>query len=153
MRRNRNSDHSPPPDDGDRELGQALELMLPIRRQRLQRSERRQRREEQQLSACRRQLRQTQHQLEATRQDYQQRRAQFDQRYLGRQPLERLQHGLEDERSAAASVDAGRQQLLADQRRSDEQQQKLQAAQAETRRRQRELEKLECLLREEGGAP
>lgn len=46
MRRNSNIDHEPQPDDGDRALGQALALMLPIRRQRLQRSERRQRREE-----------------------------------------------------------------------------------------------------------
>lgn len=153
MRRNSNIDHEPQPDDDDRALGQALALMLPIRRQRLQRSERRQRREVQQLNACRRQLLQTQSQLSATRQDYQQRREQFDLRYLGRQPLERLQHSLDGERSAAAAVEAGQQQLLACQRRSEEQQQKLQAAQAETRRRLRELEKLECLLREQEDTP
>ncbi|MCU7369211.1 type III secretion protein [Pantoea stewartii] len=152
MRRSRNIDHQPQSNDGDRALDQALALMLPIRRQRLQRSERRQRREEQQFRTCRRQLEQTQSLLEATRQDYQQRREQFDRHYLGRQPLERLQHGLADERKAAAAVETGQQQLLASQQRSEEQQQKLQAAQAETLRRQRELEKLECLLREQGEA-
>ncbi|ELY1861829.1 type III secretion system protein [Serratia marcescens] len=153
MRQNRNIDHEPQPDDGDRVIDQVLMLLLPIRRQRLQRSERKQRREEQLLSACRRQLQQTQSQLAATRQDYQQQRELFDRRYLGWQQLERLQHGLEGERSAAAAVVAGQQQLLVSQQCSEEQQQKLQAARAETCRRQRELEKLEYLLRDAGGAP
>ncbi len=152
MRQNRNIDHEMQSDGGDRALSQALALILPIRRQRLQRSERRQRREEQVLSACRRELQQTQSQLAVTRQDYQHRREQFDRRYLGLQPLERLQHGLEGERRAAAAVNDSQQQLISSQRRSEEQQQKLLAAQADTRRRQLELEKLECLLQEEASA-
>lgn len=150
MRQYRNIEHELQLDDGTQALGQALALMLPIRRQRLQRSERRQRREEQQLSAYRRQLQLTQSQLAASQQDYQQQREQFDRRYLGRQSLEHLLHGLEGERSAAAAVEAGQQKLLANQRCSEDQQQKLQVLRDETRRCQRELEKLECLLRQEG---
>ena len=129
-------------------LRDAFALLLPIRRQRLRRSERQQREHEQQLERLQAEERAAAEQLTTRQSDYQTLRAGFAAAYLGHQPLSRLRRGLQQEGKAAEAVQRQRQTLRDSAAQCVAQGEQLAAARAETQLRQRELEKLEMLMQE-----
>jgi len=129
------------------ELQRTLNLLLPIRRQRLSRSERQQRAEEQALQAVVEETQQTEQRLTEKRGAYQQIRATFMQNNGGVQQQKfLLERALQTEQQAAEQVDNERLSLHQLAQQQSEQQQRLEQAQQETRLRQRDVEKLEYLL-------
>jgi len=127
------------------ELQQTFALLLPIRRQRLSRSERAQREQERALREANSQREAAEMQLEVCQQRYHQLRDSFA---AGVQPQQRLMQGLNKERTANDARQGQQRQLEQCQQRQTEQQQRLAQAQQETLARQRELEKLEYLIGE-----
>ncbi|AUX92200.1 type III secretion protein [Mixta gaviniae] len=148
MRRKINLPDELPAEEGDANLRAAFALLLPIRRQRLRRSERQQRQHEQQLTQLQSAQRDAEQQLTQRRAAYQTLRDGFDETHLGRQPLTDLQRGLQQEQRAAEALQRQRQALSDCVTQCDAQSEQLAAARAETRLRQRELEKLEMLMQE-----
>lgn len=144
--------HSPPEPEAEidaaaAELHRTLNLLLPIRRQRLSRSERQQRIQEQALHAVEDETRQTEQRLTEKRSDYQQIRATFMQNNGGVQQQKfLLERALQAEQQAAERVDNERLNLHQLAQQKVEQQQRVAQAQQETRLRQRDVEKLEYLL-------
>lgn len=135
-------------DDPAAGLREAFALLLPIRRQRLRRSERQQRQHEQQLERLREEERAAAEQLAERQNSYQTLRAGFDADYLGHQPLSQLQRGLQQEDRAAEAVQQQRQAVRESAAQCAAQSEQLTSARAETQLRQRELEKLEMLMQE-----
>lgn len=130
-------------------LARTLNLLLPIRRQRLSRSERQQREAEKALRALDAKTTEAEQQLRQKQHDYQQRRDAFATENCGKhQAKYRLERAIEQEQQAAGRVDAVRQTLqqLAQQRAAQAEQVAL--AQQETRQRQRDVEKLDYLLQQ-----
>lgn len=144
--------HSPPEPEAEidaaaAELQRTLHLLLPIRRQRLSRSERQQREQEQALQAVFEESRQTERRLTEKRDAYQQLRATFMQTNGGVQQQKfLLERALQAEQQAAELVDSECLNLHQLAQQKVEQQQRVEQAQQETRLRQREVEKLEYLL-------
>lgn len=144
--------HSPPEPEAEvdaaaAELHRTLNLLLPIRRQRLSRSERQQRAEEQALQAVIEETHQTEQRLAEKRGAYQQIRATFMQNNGGVQQQKfLLERALQSEQQAAEQVDNERLSLHQLAQQQIEQQQRVEQAQQETRLRQRDVEKLEYLL-------
>lgn len=144
--------HSPPEPEAEidaaaAELHRTLHLLLPIRRQRLSRSERQQRAQEQALQAVLEETCQTERRLTEKREAYQQLRATFMQTNGGVQQQKfLLERALQAEQQAAELVDSERLNLHQLAQQKVEQQQRVEQAQQETRLRQREVEKLEYLL-------
>lgn len=133
--------------DTGADLQQAFALLLPIRRQRLRRSERQQREAEQALRETEQQISENEQQLEAAQQHYQQLRANFaGQHQAGLQKQERLQQGLAQERQASDEVSGQRNQLSQRRTQQVNQQQQVQHAQQQTQARLRDVEKLEYLI-------
>lgn len=134
------------PDASDT-LAQAFALLLPIRRQRLRRSERLQREAEQALRETERHTAQTEQQLDEAQQAYQALREGFAEHHqAGVQKQEHLMEGLAHERQANDAVSGQRNQLQQYRHQHVTQQQQMQHAQQQTRARQREVEKLEYLI-------
>lgn len=134
------------------ELQRTLNLLLPIRRQRLNRSERQQREQEQALQLVNEKTSLTEQRLAERQGDYQQIRQAFMHHHGGvRQEKFRLERALQNEQQAAEKVDNERLSLhqLAEQQLH--QQAQVENARQETRQRQREVEKLEYLLQEAFG--
>ncbi|URQ61340.1 hypothetical protein LQ939_02970 [Pantoea alhagi] len=148
MRQRINPIEEPAPEDPAASLRDTFALLLPIRRQRLRRSEREQRQHEQQLEHLRAEARRADEQLTQRQSDYQRLRAGFDTAYLGHQPFSRLQRGLQQEERAAGAVQRQRQAVCESAAQCAAQSEKLAAARSETQLRQRELEKLEMLMQE-----
>ena len=126
-------------------LQQAFALLLPIRRQRLNRSERQQREQEQALRDADEQCDAAQQQLGVRQQHYRQLRDSFAN---GMRKQEQLQQGLDHERQAGDAVQGQKRELAHCQQQQTAQQQRLEQAQQETRARQRDVEKLEYLMQE-----
>lgn len=130
------------------ELQKTFALLLPIRRQRLSRSERLQREQERVLREADQRIVSAQQQLEVRQNEYQQVRANFR---AGRQQQSKLVRRLDNEREAGEAVQGQSHQLDTSVQYKAEQQQRLAEAQQETLLRQRELEKLEYLISENEG--
>nr|WP_024966756.1 hypothetical protein [Pantoea sp. IMH] len=135
-------------DDPAAGLREAFALLMPIRRQRLRRSERQQRQHEQQLARLQEEERAAAEQLTERQGSYQTLRAGFDVACLGHQPLSQLQRGLHQEDRAAEAVQQQRQTVRESAAQCAAQSEQLTSARAETQLRQRELEKLELLMQE-----
>ncbi|WP_067705456.1 hypothetical protein [Erwinia sp. ErVv1] len=150
MRRHANPEPELTTDPSAVELQHTLNLLLPIRRQRLSRSERQQREQERALRTLIDKKAEADERLAGRQQDYQQVRRAFDGQNCGvRQEKFRLERALQQEQQAAERV--GRERMNIDQlaQQHGEQQVKVEQAQQETRRRLREAEKLEYLLQQE----
>lgn len=148
MRQRINAIEEPAAEDAAAGLREAFALLLPIRRQRLRRSERQQRQHEQQLARLRAEEQAANQQLAQQQSDYQTLRAGFDDAYLGHQPLSELQRGLQQEDQAAEAVQRQRQIIRENAAQCAIQSEQLAEARRETQQRQRELEKLEMLMQE-----
>lgn len=148
MRQRINAIEEPAAEDAAAGLREAFALLLPIRRQRLRRSERQQRQHEQQLARLQAEEQAANQQLAQQQSDYQTLRAGFDAAYLGHQPLSQLQRGLQQEDRAAEAVQRQRQVIRENAAQRAIQSEQLTEARRETRQRQRELEKLEMLMQE-----
>lgn len=148
MRQRINPIEEPATEDPAAGLRAAFALLLPIRRQRLRRSERQQRQHEQQLERLRAEEKAASQQLTQRQSDYQTLRAGFDAAYLGHQPLSQLQRGLQKEGKAAEAVQHQRLAVRDSAAQCAMQSEQLAAARMETQQRQRELEKLEMLMQE-----
>lgn len=147
MRRHPLPDNDIIPDDSGAELQRAFALLLPIRRQRLRRSERLQREAEQALRETERRSAEAQEQLEAAQQHYQQLRDSFAEHHqAGLQKQERLVEGLTHERQASDAVSGQRNQLQQCRTQQVTQQEQVQHAQQQTQARLRDVEKLEYLM-------
>lgn len=131
------------------ELQRTLNLLLPVRRQRLSRSERQQRAQEQALQSLVDETRQTEQRLTEKRSVYQQIRTAFMQKNGGiQQEKFLLERALQAEQQAAGLVDNERLTLHQLAQQQVEQQQRVEQARQETRLRQRDVEKLEYLLQQ-----
>lgn len=131
------------------ELQRTLQLLLPIRRQRLSRSERQQREQEQALRAVVDKTVHTERKLDEKKGEYQQIRAGFMQQNAGVQQAKfRLERALQSEQQAAEEVDRQRLSLHELAEQQQQQQQRVEQAQRETRLRLRDVEKLEYLLQQ-----
>ncbi|WP_034913231.1 MULTISPECIES: hypothetical protein [Erwinia] len=150
MRRHANPEPEIEADAAAIELQKTLNMLLPIRRQRLNRSERQQREQERALQQVIDKTAEGEVRLTQRQQDYQQIRQGFDGKNRGiSQAKFRLDRALESEHQALERVDnerLGLHQLAVEQR---ERQSKVEQAQQETRLRMREMEKLEYLLQQE----
>jgi len=150
MRRLANPEPEPAVDATAQELRRTLDLLLPIRRQRLNRSERQLREQEQALRQLEEQRARADEQLHERQQRYQQLKAGFAQQNCGvRQASYLLERALEQEQQALKNVHGGRLTLQEIDRAQLERQQHVEEARQETRQRQREVEKLEFLLQQE----
>lgn len=150
MRRYVNPEPEPVADVAAVELRRTLDLLLPIRRQRLNRSERQQREQEQTLRQLETQTDRAGEQLNERRQGYQQLRAGFAAQNCGvRQASYLLERALEQEQQALKKVHSGQLKLHELTQAQHDQQQRVEAARQETRQRQRDVEKLEFLLQQE----
>lgn len=131
----------------DAELQAILNLLMPIRRQRLSRSERQQRQEEQQLLRIAEQQRQQQQQVEALQQASQTQRDQFARETQG-QPhsLETLKKRLAAEQRLIGEIATETQAVQATQQQHGDQQRQVDNARNATRQCQKAVEKLEYLL-------
>ncbi|MEQ9860204.1 type III secretion protein [Pectobacterium cacticida] len=131
----------------DAELQTLLNLLMPIRRQRLSRSERHQRQEERQLIRTAEQQRRHQHQVDALRQASLTQRDQFVRDTQGRrQTLENLKKRLAAEQRLLGEIAAEAQQVQATQQQHHDRQRQVDLAQKATRQCQKAVEKLEYLL-------
>ncbi|MEI7088049.1 type III secretion protein [Pectobacterium versatile] len=131
----------------DAELQTVLNLLMPIRRQRLSRSERQQRQEEQQLIRIAEQQRHHQQQVEALRQASQTQRDQFAQETQGQcQTLENLKTRLAAEQRLLGEIATKMQQAQATQQQHHDQLRQVDHARDATRQCQKAVEKLEYLL-------
>lgn len=131
----------------DAELQTVLNLLMPIRRQRLSRSERQQRQEEQQLLRIAEQQRHHQQQVEALQQASQTQRDQFARETQGQcQTLENLKTRLAAEQRLLGEIATETQQVQATQQQHHDQQRQVDHARDATRQCQKAVEKLEYLL-------
>ncbi|MDY4313614.1 type III secretion protein [Pectobacterium actinidiae] len=131
----------------DAELQTVLNLLMPIRRQRLSRSERQQRQEEQQLIRIAEQQRHHQQQVDMLRQASQTQRDQFTQETQGRpQTLENLKKRLTAEQRLLSEIATETQQVQATQQQHHNQQCQVDRARDATRQCQKAVEKLDYLL-------
>ncbi|MCU1788141.1 type III secretion protein [Pectobacterium polaris] len=131
----------------DAELQTVLNLLMPIRRQRLSRSERQQRQEEQQLTRIAEQQRHHQQQVEALRQASQTQRDQFARETQGQsQTLENLKKRLAAEQRLLGEIATETQQVQATQQQHHDQQRQVDHARDTTHQCQKAVEKLEYLL-------
>ncbi|KML67151.1 hypothetical protein [Pectobacterium peruviense] len=131
----------------DAELQSVLNLLMPIRRQRLSRSERQQRQEEQQLIRIAEQQRHHQQQVEALQQASHTQRDAFARETQGqRQTLEHLKKHLAAEQRLLGEIATEAQQVQATQQQHDDQQRQVDDARNATRQCQKAVEKLEYLL-------
>ncbi|MEL7631104.1 type III secretion protein [Pectobacterium aroidearum] len=131
----------------DAELQTVLNLLMPIRRQRLSRSERQQRQEEQQLIRIAEQQQRHQQQVDALQQTSQTQRDQFARDTQGqRQTLENLKKRLAAEQRLLGEIAAETQQIQAAQQQHHDQQHQVDHAREATRQCQKAVEKLEYLL-------
>ncbi|EHD21248.1 MULTISPECIES: hypothetical protein [Brenneria] len=131
----------------DVELQSVLNLLMPIRRQRLSRSERQQRQEEQQLIRIVEQQRHHQQQAEVLRQASQTQRDQFARETQGqRQTLENLKNHLAVEQRLLREIETETQQVQASQQQHHDQLHQVADARNATRQCQKAVEKLEYLL-------
>ncbi|ASY77375.1 type III secretion protein [Pectobacterium polaris] len=131
----------------DAELQTVLNLLMPIRRQRLSRSERQQRQEEQQLIRIAEQQRHHQQQVEALRQASQTQRDQFARETQGQsQTLENLKKNLAAEQRLLGEIATETQRVQATQQQHHDQQRQVDHARDTTRQCQKAVEKLEYLL-------
>lgn len=150
MRRYANPEPEPVADAAAAELRRTLDLLLPIRRQRLNRSERQQREREQALRQLAEKTTRADEHLDESRQDYRELKAGFAQQNCGvRQASYLLERALEQEQQALKKVHSSRLELQALHQAQLAQQQCVEEARQETRLRQREVEKLEFLLQQE----
>ncbi|GKW01825.1 type III secretion protein [Pectobacterium carotovorum] len=131
----------------DAELQTVLNLLMPIRRQRLSRSERQQRQEEQQLIRIAEKQRHHQQQVEALRQASQTQRDQFARETQGQcQTLENLKTRLAAEQRLLGEIATEMQQAQATQQHHHDQQRLVDHARNATRQCQKAVEKLDYLL-------
>ncbi|MEQ9745880.1 type III secretion protein [Pectobacterium actinidiae] len=131
----------------DAELQTVLNLLMPICRQRLSRSERQQRQEEQQLIRIAEQQRHHQQQVDMLRQASQTQRDQFAQETQGRpQTLENLKKRLTAEQRLLSEIATETQQVQATQQQHYNQQCQVDRARDATRQCQKAVEKLDYLL-------
>nr|WP_113865250.1 type III secretion protein [Brenneria salicis]NMN91786.1 hypothetical protein [Brenneria salicis ATCC 15712 = DSM 30166]RBP65853.1 hypothetical protein DES54_104118 [Brenneria salicis ATCC 15712 = DSM 30166]RLM31884.1 type III secretion protein [Brenneria salicis ATCC 15712 = DSM 30166] len=129
------------------ELQATLNLLLPIRRQRLSRSERQQHQEEQMLIRIEEQHQAHQQQLATLRQDCRQQRSAFIQQVQGRQQsLDDLKKQLADEQRLLQAIGAEIQQCETSQQQHQNQQNQVETARQTTHQCQKAVEKLEFLL-------
>jgi len=150
MRRHANPEPEPAADPASQELKRTLNLLLPIRRQRLNRSERQQREQEQALRQLEQQTDEGLVQLSAQQQGYQQLKTAFARDNCGvRQASYRLERAVQKEQRALKDVQQQQLRLHALKQDHLEQQTRVEEAQQETRQRQREVEKLSYLLQQE----
>lgn len=150
MRRHANPEPEPVVDTVAVELQRTLNMLLPIRRQRLNRSERQQREHEQRLTQLETQTDRAGERLNEYQQGYQQLRAGFAAQNCGvHQAIYLLEHALEQEQQALKKVHGERLTLEELAQARLVQQQHVEAARQETRQRQRDVEKLEFLLQQE----
>ena len=148
MRRHPQPDNDIEPDDAD-DLQQAFALLLPIRRQRLRRSERQQRETERALREAENHRLSAETALENGQQAYQTLREGFaDRHQAGVQKQEQLMQGLAQERHASEAVARQRGQLARSHQTMQDQQHALRQAQQETQARLRDVEKLEYLMQQ-----
>lgn len=130
-------------------LARTLNLLLPIRRQRLSRSERQQRDAENALRSLEMKALETEQDLAQKQADYQQLRDTFAANNCGKhQAKYRLERAIEQEQQAAGRVEAVRQTLNQLAQQQTAQRERVETAQQETRQRLRDVEKLEYLLQQ-----
>lgn len=152
MRRHSQPEPEEEVDASAAELQRTLNLLLPIRRQRLNRSERQQREQEQALQAVKDKTTLTEQHLAERQGDYQQIRSTFMHNNGGVQQAKfRLERALQAEQQAADKVDNERLNLHQLAEQQQHQQVQVEHARQATRQRQREVEKLEYLLQEAFG--
>ncbi|WP_380184345.1 type III secretion protein [Kalamiella sp. sgz302252] len=150
MRRYVNPEPEPAADATAEELRRTLNLLLPIRRQRLNRSEREQREREQALRELEEQTARAGEQLHERQLGYRQLRAGFAQQNCGvRQASYLLERSLEQEQQALKKVHSGELKMQELNQAQLAQQQRVAEARQQTKLRQREVEKLEFLLQQE----
>ncbi|WP_437216875.1 type III secretion protein [Pectobacterium sp. LFLA-215] len=131
----------------DAELQTVLNLLMPIRRQRLSRSERQQRQEEQQLKRIAQQQQHHEQQVELLRQASQAQRDQFATETQGqRHTLENLKKRLAAEQRLLSAIATETQQAQATQQQHHDQQRQVDHARDATRQCQKAVEKLDYLL-------
>ncbi|WCG81413.1 type III secretion protein [Pectobacterium sp. A5351] len=131
----------------DTELQAVLNLLMPIRRQRLSRSERQQRQEEQQLIRIAQQQRHHQQQVDTLQQASQTQRDQFARETQGQShTLENLKKHLATEQRLLGEIATEMQQVQATQQQHRDQQRQVDSARDVTRQCQKAVEKLEYLL-------
>ncbi|PWC22415.1 type III secretion protein [Brenneria roseae subsp. roseae] len=129
------------------ELQTTLNLLLPIRRQRLSRSERQLRQETLTLTRIENQSLAHQRQLAALQQDCQRQRSAFTHQVQGRQQsLDNLKKRLADEQRLLHALETETRQHEASLQQHRDQQQQVETARQTTRRCQKAVEKLEFLL-------
>lgn len=149
MRRHRNLDDDIPVEDAGAALQQAFALLLPIRRQRLRRSERAQREADRALRDTVTRSDQLAEQLAEQQTRYLALRDGFAERHLAvTQKQERLMQGLTQERGACDAVAGHKNALVQCQRLTEVQTAQLEEARRETQARQRDVEKLEYMIQE-----
>ena len=149
MRRHRNPDDDLVVEESGIELQKAFALLLPIRRQRLRRSERQQRQAEQALRDTVTHGERIERALGEQQTHYLALREAFADRHMeGTQKQERLMQGLNQERSACEAVAGHKNALTQSQHQQRQRAEYLEQAQRDTQARQRDLEKLEYMIQE-----
>lgn len=151
MRRYNNVESDIEEESPTAELERTLNILLPIRRQRLSRSERLQREQERALRQVQEQEEQAEVTLVEEQQRYREIRDSFDDNNLGQQRTYQLERAIQHEQQASDRVGEQRNHLLHLGIEEEAQQQRVVEAQQETRLRQRDVEKLEYLLEQVGG--
>ncbi|RWR00983.1 hypothetical protein ED28_16165 [[Pantoea] beijingensis] len=152
MRRHIDPETPPEPDLQAEELQRILKILLPIRKQRLSRSERVQRAEAAKLVACDRALIEGEQQLVGQRQEYRTVNTMVEEQYVGRtEALSTLRNVLNKEQTSHQMVLQQEIHLVQLDADRQQQQQKNENAQRDVALRQREVEKVEYLLQQHQG--
>jgi len=152
MRRHIDAETPPEPDLQAEELHRILKVLLPIRKQRLSRSERLQRAEAAKLVACDHALSAGEVKLTEHREHYSTASELVDAQHVGQtEALNQLRKALNDEQSRRLAVLQQQHQLVQLDADRQQQQQQNENAQRDVTLRQREVEKVEYLLQQHQG--
>ncbi|QKJ86339.1 hypothetical protein PMPD1_1380 [Paramixta manurensis] len=154
MRRHVDVETPPEADAQALELHNVLKVLLPIRKQRLSRSERLQRQQQQQLQVCHQQHHDGEQLLQGQSQRYQETVAAFVPQHQGKiEPLNELRDALQTEQQQRDDVLRQRQQIVVLENATQAQQQRVDEALQVVQRCQRDVEKIEYLLQNNEAAP
>lgn len=154
MRRHIDAETPAEPDLQAEELHRILKVLLPIRKQRLSRSERMQRAEAAKLAVCHQALSAGELQLTEQQQHYSTASQLVNAQHVGQtEALSKLREALNDEQTRRGAVQHQQGQLLHLDADRQLQQQHNESAQRDVLLRQREVEKVEYLLQQHQGNP
>lgn len=147
MRRHIDTEMPADIDPREQELQRVLSVLLPIRKQRLNRSERLQRKQKQQLQQSQQTYHHSTQQLQQSQQRYQQTVDAFAEAHQGKsEPQSQLYDAINTEQRQRTDMLSQQQQVTLLQQDMQKQQLLTDDAQREVQRNQRDVEKIEYLL-------